>query len=332
MALLAGWCASHLGLPLAWVLAPMLVTAFASIAGLKMPKMQPGRKIGQLFVGSAIGLTLTPGAAGLLLAWAPLMVLTALVAILVTAVLTRPFARLTGQDVATAFFSLTPGGLSEMARVGASEGARSEVVALSQAVRVAMLVTILPLLLRNFGVDGGLSVLASLEVLPIRLYLGVLALGLVAVQLVRRSGANNPWMIGGLLTAAVLSGSGLVEGKTPAVPFALGQYLIGISIGARFERERLQRILPVLAVSVAMVLVMALLLAGYGVLLTRFTTLGFSTTILVSSPGGMAEMALTAAALHLDVMLITAFHFTRSLMVNAWALQFFRFFRRIGLI
>lgn len=327
---LAGWIASVLELPLAWVLAPMLVVALASMSGLRMPEIRTGRRIGQLIVGSAIGLTMTPEAAGMLVLWSPLMVLTALVAIGVTVLLTVPFARLSGQGTATAFFSLTPGGLSEMAHVGAAEGARTEVVALAQAVRVAVLVTLLPLLLRNFGEDGGLLSQEARLDLPAFVYAGVLLACLVSIRLVRYIGANNPWMIGALLAAALLAGSGLVAGRTPAIPFALGQYLIGISIGARFERERMKGILRILGLAMGMVLVMSLLLAGYAWLLSRISGQGLSTTILLTSPGGMAEMALTATALHLNVMLVAGFHFVRSFIVNAYVSNFYRLFLRWG--
>lgn len=329
-ACLAGWGASSLKLPLAWVLAPMLVVALASMSGLRMPEIRPGRKLGQLIVGSAIGLTMTPEAAGMLIVWSPLMVLTALIAICVTVMLTVPFARLSGQNTATAFFSLTPGGLSEMARIGAAEGARTEVVALAQAVRVAILVTLLPLLLRSFGEDGGLLSQGGRPDLPPLIYAGVLLVSLLSIRLVRYIGANNSWMIGALLAAALLAGSGLVSGRTPTIPFALGQYLIGISIGARFERERMKGILRILGLAMGMVLVMSLILAGYAWFLSRITELGISTTILVASPGGMAEMALTATVLHLNVMLVTAFHFVRSFIVNAYVANFYRLFLRIG--
>ena len=325
-----GWTASAFHLPLAWVLGPLLVTAAASMSGVRMPKSQRGRKLGQLIVGSAIGLAMTPDATRLLIEWSPLMLLTALVAVLVTVLLTVPFARLSGQNLPTSFFSLTPGGLSEMARVGTEVGARTEVVALSQAIRVALLVTFLPQLLRHFGQDGGLAAYVGQAELPLPLYVGILGASLVSVQVVRRLGVSNPWMIGALLAAALLAGLGLVDGAAPHVPYVVGQYLIGTAIGTRFEREKMRGITRILGLSVVFVALMSLLLAGYAWLVSSLAPLDLSTLVLVASPGGMAEMALTAKALHLNVVLVTAFHVVRSFVVNAGCLGFYRLFARLG--
>ena len=327
----AGYVGSQLGLPLAWVLAPMMVTAAASLSGLRVLDFQNGRKIGQLIVGSAIGLAMTPEAIEMLLVWFPFMVLTAAVSVLVTALLAVPFARLGRLDTATGFFALTPGGLSEMARVGEREGARTEVISLSQALRVALLVTLLPMALLTFGTDGGYPDFAARPILQPEVFGAVLAASLAAMLVMRLLRANNPWMIGGLLGAGLIAGLGVVEGRAPQIPFAFGQFLIGITIGVRFKRENMAGVGRVLAVALAFILLMTGLLSGYAALLHLATGLDLSSAVLAASPGGMAEMALTANALHLNVVLVPPFHFVRSFIVNAYSLQFFRLCRAAGL-
>ena len=330
LAAVVGWVAASFHLPLAWVLGPMLVTAGASMSGVALPKSQAGRKVGQLIVGSSIGLTMTPEDGRILLEWSPLMLMTALVTVVVTVLLTVPFARLTRQNHATAFFSMTAGGLSEMARVGTAEGARTEVVALSQAIRVALLVTFLPQILRHFGEDGGLAAQADRAHLSPLLYAGILVLCLGAVRVVRWLGASNPWTIGALLTSALLGGFGVVDGIAPHLPYLFGQYMIGSAIGTRFERDKMRGIGGILGFSVLFVVVMSLLLVAYAWGLSALTGFGLSTMVLVASPGGMAEMALTAGALHLNVVLVTAFHVIRSFVVNAGCVAFYRLFQRKG--
>lgn len=330
VAAVVGLLASGIGVPLAWVLGPMLTVAAVSLAGFKLPDFQGGRKLGQLIVGSAIGLTMTGEAFGMLTAWAPAMMLTAVVSICVTVLLTVPFARLSRLDTATSFFSLTPGGLSEMAGVGAKEGAKTEVIALAQAVRVALLVTLLPSLLLAFGQDGGASASGSLKALSLPVYVGLLLASFGAVYLVRFLRANNPWMIGALLAAGCAAGFGWVEGRAPEVPFALGQYLIGITIGARFRKENMVGMARILMLVVLSIAAMTMLLFGYAVLLHLTSGLDLSSMTLAASPGGMAEMALTAKALHLNVVLITGFHILRSFVVNAYIHQFYRASQRFG--
>lgn len=327
----AGALASRSGVPLAWVLGPMVVTAVATISGWPVFASKQGRRIGQLLVGSAIGLNVTAAAVGLILQWFPAMLATALVAMLLAAVLSIPFARAARIDPVTAFFSLTPGGLSEMATVGQTVGARPEPVALSQAVRVALLVSIMPPLILAFGVDGGiLSTTASRDLTAAETSLLLAGAGIgVAIFSVLR--ANNAWMVGALVGSGTLAALSVVSGHLPGPLFMIGQFLIGIAIGGNFKRESLIRLPRVCVVVVIFIAILTALLFGYAVLLWLVTGIDLSSTALAASPGGLAEMSLTAQVLHLDVALVTAFHITRSFIVNSFTLWFYRLGERVGL-
>lgn len=328
----AGALAAAGKVPLAWVLGPMVVTAIASISGWPVFASRRGRRFGQLLVGSSIGLNVTATAVGLIAQWFPAMLTTAFAAMLLAAVLSVPFARASRIDATTAFFSLTPGGLSEMANVGQSAGAQPEPVALSQAIRVALLVSIMPPLILAFGVDGGIpasSLLASELALP---DLAVLLAGALAgVGLFTLMRANNAWMVGALVGSGTLAATEVVSGHMPGPLFMLGQFLIGIAIGGSFRRESLMRLPRVCVMVIVFIILLTLLLFGYAVLLWMATGIDLSSTALASSPGGLAEMSLTAQVLHLDVALVTAFHITRSFVVNSFTFGFFRLGQRIGL-
>lgn len=328
---LTGYVASLSGVPLAWVLGSLVPTALGSILGVEVFAPKRGRKLGQLIVGTSIGLSLTVAAVGMIATWFPIMLLTSLVSILVTALLCVPFSRVSRVNIPTAFFSLTPGGLAEMARTGAKEGAQREAVAFSQTIRVTLLVCVLPSLLLTFGIDGGLPQLSDRSVLPIEKLSLVFAASFLCVYLVRFTGANNTWMIGGLLGSGLLAASGLIEGKVPYALFAFGQFMIGISIGARFKRESLIHLPRVCATAALFVIGMTTMLFGYAVLVHVATGIDLSSMTLAASPGGLAEMALTAQVLHLNTALITSFHVVRSFIINAYSPQFYHLFRKIGL-
>ncbi|HWH77490.1 MAG TPA: AbrB family transcriptional regulator, partial [Candidatus Binatus sp.] len=53
-----------------------------------------------------------------------------------------------------------------------------------------------------------------------------------------------------------------------------------------------------------------------GVALSWFFGLPVATMIIATSPGGLAEMTITAQALHISVPLVVAFHFFRVVVVN----------------
>jgi hypothetical protein len=326
----AGWLASSLKLPLAWVMGPLIVSAFFCVMGGKTFAPGWGRKFGQLIVGSSVGLSLTSETPALIAEWFPLILLTPLVSVLVCGALSVPFGRLCGLNRATAYFALTPGGLAEMARTGEAEGAKTEAVALSQTIRVAILVICLPWLLLTLGHDGGMAGPGTRPVLDLpELAIVFLASATLAV-VVRSLKANNSWMIGGLLGGGILAASGLIEGRVPYALFAVGQIMIGVSIGVRFKREALVELPKVAVASGFFVLLVTGVLIAYAALASLLTGIDLSEMTLAASPGGLAEMALTAGALHLNMALVTTFHLVRSFMVNAWSLQFYRALQRVG--
>jgi uncharacterized membrane protein AbrB (regulator of aidB expression) len=55
--------------------------------------------------------------------------------------------------------------------------------------------------------------------------------------------------------------------------------------------------------------------AAFGALLSALAGINPGVAVLATSPGGIAEMALTARVLHLGVPIVTAFHVTRMVVV-----------------
>jgi membrane AbrB-like protein len=326
-----GWLASYAHVPLAWVLGPLIATALTSVAGYPVFAPALGRRLGQAVVGTSVGLNMTAAAVGVIVMWAPWMIVTALVAILLAAALSVPMSIASRIDHKTAYFSLTPGGLSEMANVGVSVGAEAEPIAVSQALRVALLVCLMPPLIIALGIDGGLMNQASQIQLSWFEAAAALLAGLTGVAVTRLLRFNNPWTVGAILGTGIVAAAGLLTGRIPGILFSAGQFLIGLSIGARFRRESLIRLPRIFIVSALFTIALAVLLFAYAWVLAAVTGIDLASLALGSSPGGMAEMALTAQVLHLNVALVIAFHVIRAFFVNAFSLYFYRFFKWIGL-
>lgn len=327
----AGYGAYRLHVPLAWILGPLVAVAIASMCGLPIFAPLAGRRFGQVTVGSSIGLNISAAVALLMLKWLPAMIVTALTAVVVAAIVSVPFRLLSGLDRQTAYYAMMPGGLSEMANLGAAAGARSEPIAISQALRVALLVIVLPPLiiaLDIHGVESDATALPQLGILPTLL---VLACGGIGVAVARLARFNNPWMIGALAAAGILAATGLMSGRLPLPLYWLGQFLIGISIGSRFQREIVVKLPRVFVSAALFVLVLAALLFGYAASLSWLTGLDLASATLGASPGGLAEMAITAQTLHLSVGLVTGFHIVRAIIVNGFCTHIYRGLERTGL-
>jgi membrane AbrB-like protein len=331
LAVAAGYLAFLAHIPLAWILAPLLTTAVGAIVGMPIFAPTIGRRFGQITVGASIGLNITAAVALLILYWLPAMVLTAIISICLAAIVSVPFGFASGIDRKTAYYAMMPGGLSEMANLGAAAGAQPEPIAVSQALRVALLVCVLPPLIIALDIHGTDISSLSTPILGLWDTLLVLAIGGLGVAVARLLRFNNPWMVGALVGVGATAASGMLAGKLPLPLYWCGQFLIGISIGSRFKREVVMRLPRVFVTSAVFVLVLAALLLGYAALLSWVSGLDLASAMLGASPGGLAEMSITAQTLHLSVGLVTAFHVVRALAVNGFSTHFWNLFERIRL-
>ncbi len=142
---------------------------------------------------------------------------------------------------------------------------------------------------------------------------------------------NNPWSIGAIFGVAVLTASGYLDGRIPQEIYYLGQFLIGITIGARFRREVVRRLLKLSWIISGFVLVMMTALLGFAWVVSNLTSIDFASASLATSPGGFAEMTVTAQTLHLDVALVAAFHIFRAFFINGLATHTWALFDKLGL-
>ena len=158
---------------------------------------------------------------------------------------------------------------------------------------------------------------------------GLVALGLltgmgcwVMVKLRR----TNPWFLGALAASMLLTANGQTWSAIPTTMTNAAQLVIGISLGVRFTRSFVH-LAPRWLASVALgTLAMIALCAGFAWAVAQFTHLHWATVLLGTSPGGIAEMAITAKVLQLGVPLVTAFHVTRLAAVLLLAESMFHWF------
>jgi len=127
----------------------------------------------------------------------------------------------------------------------------------------------------------------------------------------RALGRTNPWFMGPLVVAMGFTIAGQALSAVPTWMSNTAQLVIAVSLGVRFSREFLYTA-PRWLGSVALgTVVMLVVCAGAAWLLARATGLHPATMILGTSPGGIAEMSITAKVLQLGVPVVTAFQVCR---------------------
>ncbi|HEY0590043.1 MAG TPA: AbrB family transcriptional regulator [Pseudoduganella sp.] len=343
--LLAAFFCRWLDTPLPWLIGPLFASAALRIAGVDLCCPVPARVAGQWAIGTVLGLYFTPAVLAVVAARAGYIAGAVVFALALGCLCAWLLKRLADVSAATAFFSMALGGASEMAVQGERHGAVAQHVAAAQGLRLMFVVSFLPFVLRYWsghgmpplvgvGVDaagrGGAGAVAGMSTgaaasmpgvpwtaLPPGAVGALLAFGLLAAVtcaagwLLWKRGVPNAWVLGPLLGAGMLAAAQVPVGSVPEWMVRTGQLCIGLSLGTRFTPGFLHTA-PRFMAAVAACTVTALGLAAlFGLALAKIGGLHPATALLATSPGGIAEMALTARALHIEVPVVTAFHVCR---------------------
>lgn len=340
LTLLLAWLAAQLCValhtPIPWMIGPLLATGIVSVLRGPTESWAPLRNTGQWVIGTALGLYFTPQVTALVgsLWWAIVAgILWALALGWGFSVwLHRRHAVLYGgtpaQQRATSYFAGAIGGASEMTLLAEREGARTDLVAASHSLRLLIVTLSLPFAFTFSGLQGvDLMPPGPREAQwPGLAWLALCTLGGIGVMVLLRR--TNPWFMGALVVAMGLTMSGITFSAVPTVLTNAAQLFIGVSLGVRFTPGFVHTA-PRWLASVALgTVLMIVLCAGFAWLLSRGTGIHPATLVLGTSPGGIAEMAITAKVLQLGVPVVTAFQVCRLVAVLVLAEPVFRVLAR----
>lgn len=302
-------------MPLPWMLGALLLTAATRIAGVGTACPRPARNAGQWVIGTSLGLYFTPQVLGHIGGNAGPIVVGMLFALVLAFMGTAILRRYTDVDFKTAWFSSAIGGASEMANLAERHGARIDRVATAHSVRVLLIVVTVPFIFQWWGVAGLDPTVPGPRDIHGPGLTGLIALTIMGGAAFGKLGLPNPWVLGRMLVAMVLTANGIELSALPDYVPKAGQLLIGWSLGDRY-RPDFFKAAPRFMAAVAGFTMLALTLAfGVGALLSWWSAAPIPTLILGTTPGGIAEMAITAKVLQLGVPVVTAFHVSRMVFV-----------------
>ena len=321
--------------PLPWMIGPLMGTAIATMLGGPTASWTPLRNGGQWTIGTALGLYFTPQVVGLVagLWWA---VLAGIVWALVLGVVFGAWLHrmhygpgplhVKGLSRITTYFAAPIGAASEMTLMAERYGAQTDLVASAHSLRVLLVTLIIPFGFQFAGLHGLDTTLPGPRIVnPGGLALLAVATGLGcwAMVMLRRT---NPWFIGALTVSLVLTACDITLSAVPQAMSNAAQLVIGVSLGIRFT-PGFVHMAPRWLGSVAFgTVVMMALCAGFAWSVAHFTSIHWATLLLGTSPGGIAEMSITAKVLQLGVPVVTAFHVTRLAAVLLLAEPIYRWF------
>jgi len=312
---LTGYVFFRLGVPLAWLLGPLMATAMLTVTRVSttiVPVMT--RPFGQIVVATFVGAHFTPAALQSLVQTAPLLLCATLIVLVSAVLVARVQMRLGGSDRVSAMLATVPTSPVEAGVLAERFGVEPAPIILAQTLRIILVVSVVPVLMMLGSAPGDPPAapvhqngLAGLTLTVC----GALA-GPVVLRLLRIS---NPFFLGPLFAAAVLSALALPTYDLPGPLLAAAQILLGTWLGGCLRPDilhRRRRLLAAILVCSALLIAMCAL-GAWG--LSRLFATPFPAIMLGSAPGGVTEMALTAGLLGQDVAMVTAMQITRIFLI-----------------
>ena len=316
IALTGAVVALFLHLPLPWLMGPLLFTAMCRYSGLNVQCPAWCRKAGQWCIGSSLGLYFMPSMLSIWQSAMGLIVVAIAFALLQNYLGSKMLVRFGGVGFKTAWFSSSVGGASEMSTLAERYGAEVDKVASAHRLRVLMVVVSIPFAFQYLGVQGhDASQFGKNSLFDAWGFLALLGLTVSTALFFQWRNWINPWVLGPLLAAAVLTLSGNHWSAIPQEIQNISQMFIGWSLGCKFGPDffkRAPQFLWIVGVCNAVALLAAVLVA----LVLAWIWAGSVPTFLLSlAPGGITEMTITAKVLQLGVPIVTTVQVARMVCV-----------------
>ena len=316
IALTGAVVALFLHLPLPWLMGPLLFTAMCRYSGLNVQCPAWCRKAGQWCIGSSLGLYFMPSMLSIWQSAMGLIVVAIAFALLQNYLGSKMLVRFGGVGFKTAWFSSSVGGASEMSTLAERYGAEVDKVASAHRLRVLMVVVSIPFAFQYLGVQGhDASQFGKNSLFDAWGFLALLGLTVSTALFFQWRNWINPWVLGPLLAAAVLTLSGNHWSAIPQEIQNISQMFIGWSLGCKFGPDffkRAPQFLWIVGVCNAVALLAAVLVA----LVLAWTWAGSVPTFLLGlAPGGITEMTITAKVLQLGVPIVTTVQVARMVCV-----------------
>ncbi|GHB17136.1 AbrB family transcriptional regulator [Salinicola rhizosphaerae] len=296
---------SALNLPLAWMLGPLVVNLIAAMRGVQVRIPESFRQFFLGVLGLVLGGQVTPGLFSEIGHWMTSAAVL-IVGLAVATTVGSMWYRRCGMTRTSAWFSSAPGAMTAMILMGEKAGGDPRQVAIAQSLRALLVVLTLPPLFVWWAHDPDL---VRSHMAPDGLWLILLLPLIIAVA--KRLRLPTPGLLGPMLVAAALGGTGLVQFHPANWAVSIMLWVLGSAIGARFYGLTLSQLRRhIVHAGVATLLTLAVL--GVTALAMHWLLgVPLPVALLASAPGGIGEMAILAVTLDIDPLFVTFHHLLR---------------------
>lgn len=311
----AGYLFSILGLPLPWMIGPLIATAAIGLAVKPVEIPDRTRPVGQVVVSAHVGLAFNAAALAAIVDHGLVILGVALATAMIGFLMSGVLRRVTGTDHVTAFLASMPGGPVEMGNLARQYGGDPGPVVFAQTLRISAIVILVPTALYYLLQESRGQLPAADFVMDVP-GMALLAAGAAGTSaLFRLCRLSNPFFLGPLAFSCAGTVIGLPLAPFPDAAVSLAQVLLGTWLGSTFRRELFLSAGRLVVATTVTSMLLVVLCTAFAASLALVTDFPWEILVLGAAPGSITEMALTAQFLHEDVALITAFHLVRIFLI-----------------
>ena len=324
LAIVFGFLGDFLHLPIAWLLAPMIVgIIFALTKGTAQSIPRSFNLVGQGIVACVTASRFSLDT--LATAWDYLLPLSLCIAITGSLSLLNGYLihKFTNIDFYTSFLGCIPGTGVSLVAMSEEIGADAIAVAVLQYLRILLVSLIVPIFAGLYFGDSLPEYVATVQVVNSNRFSTAIVSNLALITVIATIGIwlskkiNLPSasFLGPFLSCLFLFGFFPTIAVIPPIIFTIGLFLLGLSIGVKFERQIVTKLFKAVLLDILLVvlLIIACLLVGY--VFHLITQVDLMTAILGSTPGGISAMMATVIELGGNSGLVLTMQMTRMLLI-----------------
>ncbi|MDX2216610.1 MAG: AbrB family transcriptional regulator [Oculatellaceae cyanobacterium bins.114] len=318
----------------AWVLGGIAAGAVVAFGyqTLTQQALQPNRKarkIGQMIIGLAIGLSLQHDTFNQLSLQLPLFLGLPLFLVVAGGVIGMIYSRVEKTDMLTAILATTPGNIGVMVSIAADYSRNTSLVSLIQLMRFTSVILVMPLIANvsiahsaNTPIAVFIQQLFNIPLHDLLLSCAMIAIAALTVYVGGKLKLPMAAFLGAIGVGLLFEIVPLLLPMTPSIDLKLpllfnlvGQMLLGVTIGEYWGINSKPKWSTVArsGVPIALMFVAGGMAAG---MIHLFTHWNWLTCLLIAAPGGSPEMIWIALTLHQDSEIVTTGHVIRLLTIN----------------
>jgi uncharacterized protein len=320
IAVTGGFLFSLVNIPLPWLLGPLFFVMIANIRFHYQLNLPSGYKnTGLFFLSYVLGTSFTMETVLQVANHLPLMLTITMTTVLFSILMAVVISFIGKLNVKDAILGSIPGGLSNMVALSEEiEGTNITTVTTIQLVRLLSVITIVPILAAIIADDSVTDSIVLLnneanepkvnELIDSLIYIMIIPL---VTWISFKIKLPTAIIIGPIVSTAVLVILGFHAPSLPTLFLNVSQLLVGSHIGLLMVVKGAGNLKHVLM----MAFLLSLCTIGFSLLLgyimPNLMEVSILTGLLGAAPGGVAEMGVTAAQLHANVSVVTAYQLFR---------------------